>query len=165
LIEGDIIVMATGFQRPSLTFMPEEAFETDYCPPNWYLQVFPPAFPSVCATNSTYVNAIATAGNYHIGIYTRLLLMFLIDPLSRPQKFWMERWIDMTRVLKRFAPTGAFDFFTYAELMYWFVFVVLINPFRWKWAAFVFCGIGRAVPEEIVTKENVVRRFFGRKEA
>ncbi|EEP78134.1 conserved hypothetical protein [Uncinocarpus reesii 1704] len=157
-VEGDIIIMATGFSRPSLSFLPSEAFEPPYGPPNWYLQVFPPAFPSVCANNSTYVNAIATAGNYHIGIYTRLLLMFLVDPLSRPGEFWMKRWIDMTRLLKRFAPTGAFDFFTYSELMYWFVFVVLINPFRWKWALFVFMGIGQALPMTVVQKEDELRQ-------
>ncbi|KAL1954743.1 hypothetical protein VTO42DRAFT_743 [Malbranchea cinnamomea] len=157
-VQGDMIIMATGFVRPSLSFLPDEVFQSPYDPPNWYLQVFPPKYPSICANNSTYVNAIGTVGNYHIGIYTRLLLMFLIDPLSRPREFWMKRWIDMTRALKWFAPTGAFDFFTYAELMYWFVFVVLINPFRWKWAAFVFSGIGKAVPQAVVDKEEVVRR-------
>lgn len=157
-IQGDIIIMATGFIRPSLSFLPGDAFTPPYGPPNWYLQVFPPKYPSVCAINSTYINAIATAGNYHIGIYTRLLLMFLIDPLSRPTEVQMKRWIDMTRALKSFAPTGAFDFFTYSELLYWFVFVVLINPFRWKWALFVFMGIGQVVPMTVVKKENELRR-------
>lgn len=109
---------------------------------------------SICANNCTYVNAIGTVGNYHIGIYTRLLLMFLVDPLARPREAWMKRWIDMTRWIKSKAPGGgssisshpfrkegsielilvaplAFDFFTYSELIYWFVFCVAINPFRW----------------------------------
>ncbi|KMU81297.1 monooxygenase [Coccidioides immitis H538.4] len=153
-VEGDIIIMATGFTRPSLSFLPSEAFKSPYGPPNWYLQVFPPGFPSICANNSTYIHAIATAGNYHIGIYTRMLLMFLVDPLTRPTDFWMKRWIDMTRLLKNFAPTGAFDFFTYSELLYWFVFVVLVNPFRWKWAFFVFMGIGVALPMAVVKTEE-----------
>ncbi|PGH00240.1 hypothetical protein GX51_05937 [Blastomyces parvus] len=156
-VEADIIVMATGYYRPSLSFLPDEVFQPPYDPPNWYLQVFPPQYPSICATNSTYVNAIGTVGNYHIGIYTRLLLMFLVDPMSRPAEFWMKRWIDMTCLLKRFAPTGAFDFFTYAELLYWFLFVVAINPFRWKWAAFVFFGIGRGPPMTIVAGEDRLR--------
>ncbi|KAF3482604.1 flavin-containing monooxygenase [Arthroderma uncinatum] len=160
-VKGDIIIMATGFVRPSLSFLPQEAFEPPYDPPNWYLQVFPPAYPSICTNNSTFVNAIATAGNYHIGIYTRLLLMFLIDPLSRPREYWMKRWIDMTRVMKRFAPTGAFDFFTYAELLYWFVFVVAFNPFRWKWAAFVFFGLGPEFPMAVVDKEDDARELLG----
>lgn len=157
-IQGDMIIMATGFTRPSLSFLPAEAFTPPYGPPNWYLQVFPPDFPTVCAINSTYINAIATAGNYHIGIYTRLLLMFLIDPLSRPTENQMKRWIDMTVSLKSFAPTGAFDFFTYSELLYWFVFVVLINPFRWKWALFVFMGVGRGLPMAVVKKEEQLRK-------
>lgn len=40
LVEGDICVMATGYERPSLNFLPEECFEKNYEPPNWYLQVY-----------------------------------------------------------------------------------------------------------------------------
>lgn len=49
--------------------------------------------------------------------------MFLLDPLTRPSTYWMEFWVDMTRWLKARAPTGAFDFFTYSELLWWFFFV------------------------------------------
>lgn len=157
VVEGDMVIMATGYQRPSLSFLPEAVFNEPYQPPNWYLQTFPPGFPSLCANNCTYVNAIGTVGNYHIGIYTRLLLMFLVDPLSRPQEYWMKRWIDMTRFLKSKAPGGAFDFFTYAELIYWFVFCVAINPFRWKWALFVFFGVGSALPLKVVQEEDHLR--------
>ena len=73
----------------------------------------------------------------------------------------MKKWIDMTKTLKSKAPTGAFDFFTYSELLYWFVFVVAINPFRWKWALFVFFGIGRALPMKVVEKEDVLRKQLG----
>lgn len=157
LVEGDIIVVATGFKRPSLSFLPDEFFEEPYQPPNWYIQVFPPSDPTVCGINSTYVNAIGTVGNYHIGIYTRLLLIYLIDPLTRPRENWTKRWIWMTRTLKRFSPTGAFDFFTYSELIWWFCFTVAINPFRWKWALFVFFGIGAELPLKIVEKEDEIR--------
>ncbi len=118
---------------------------------------------SICANNCTYVNAIGTVGNYHIGIYTRLLLMFLVDPLARPSEYWMKKWIDMTQFMKRRAPTGAFDFFTYSELMYWFVFVVAINPFRWKWALFVLSGVGSVLPIEVVKREDAVRNGLGMK--
>lgn len=83
--------------------------------------------------------------------------MFLVDPLTTPKPYWMKRWIDMTKTLKSLAPTKAFDFFTYAELLYWFTFVILINPFRWKWALFVFCGIGRDLPMSIVQQEDRFR--------
>lgn len=161
VIEGDMVIMATGFQRPSLAFLPDEVFQEPYQPPAWYLQCFPPAYPSICANNCTYVNGIGAVGNYHIGIYTRLLLMFLVDPLARPHEYWMKRWINMTKQLKRFAPTGAFDFFTYSELLYWFVFCVVINPFRWKWALFVFFGIGDALPRSVVKGEDRVRNGLG----
>jgi len=108
---------------------------------------------------------LGTVGNYHIGIYTRLLLMFLVDPLTTPRGFLMRRWIDMTSMLKSLAPTRAFDFFTYSELIYWFCFVVLINPFRWKWALFVFMGIGRNLPAKIVGEEDRLRNGLGYKES
>jgi hypothetical protein len=160
-IKADIVIMATGFHRPSLDFLPDDTFEDPYSPPNWYLQTFPPSHPSVCCNNCTYVNAIGAVGNWHIGIYTRILLMFLSDPLTRPRPFWMERWIDMTRFLKRFSPTGAFDFFTYLELVWWFVFCIAINPFRWKWAAFVFFGVGTRLPRRVVEAEDSLRRSLG----
>ena len=75
----------------------------------------------------------------------------------------MKRWIDMTKTLKSFAPTGAFDFFTYSELMYWFAFCVVINPFRWKWALFVFFGIGEALPLSVVKGEDGLRNGLGMK--
>jgi len=101
--------------------------------------------------------------------------MFLIDPLTRPSTYWMEFWIDMTRWLKSKSPTAAFDFFTYSELIWWFTFVsvagsyllwsrfltteqcVTINPFRWKWALFVFLGVGINFPQYVVEKEDQIR--------
>jgi hypothetical protein len=163
IIKADIVVMATGFDRPSLDFLPEENFEEPYSPPNWYLQTFPPKHPSICCNNCTYINAIGSVGNWHIGIYTRILICFMLDDLARPSPFWMERWIDMTRLFKRFSPTGAFDFFTYLELVWWFTFCIAINPFRWKWAPFVFFGIGGNLPKLIVDAEDEVRNGLGYK--
>ncbi|KAI9727340.1 MAG: hypothetical protein M1828_006960 [Chrysothrix sp. TS-e1954] len=159
LVPADIIIMATGFTRPSLQFLPETNFEGPYSPPNWYLQVFPPEDSTICANNCTYVNAIGTVGNYHIGIYTRFLLMFLVDPLARPSSKRMKMWIDMTRWVKQSAPGGSFEFFTYGELLYWFLFVIVINPFRWKWALFVLFGVGSALPLAVVREED---RFRGK---
>ncbi|KAI1185541.1 hypothetical protein F5B17DRAFT_28402 [Nemania serpens] len=163
-ISGDLLVMATGYKRPVLDFLPEDSFQEPYGPPNWYLQTFPPQHPSISCINCTYISAIGTVGNWHVGIYTRILLMFLIDPLTRPSTFWMERWIDMTRVLKGLAPTGAFDFFTYLELIWWFAFCVAFNPFRWKWALFVFFGLGVVLPKRIVAQEERIRNGMGMKQ-
>jgi hypothetical protein len=161
VVDADIVIMATGYQRPSLNFLPDEVFAEPYDPPNWYLQVFPPQYPEICANNCTYVNAIGTVGNYHIGIYTRFLLMYLVDPLARPRTWWMKRWIDMTRFVKARAPGGAFEFFTYSELLYWFCFTIVINPFRWKWAAFVLLGIGAGLPLSVVRQEDKARNGVG----
>lgn len=87
--------------------------------------------------------------------------MFLVDPLTRPGAVWMRRWIDMTRALKTTAPTGAFDFFTYLELVWWFVFCVAVNPFRWKWVFFVFFGLGFALPRRVVAREDRIRNGLG----
>lgn len=105
----------------------------------------------------TLLFLVGAVGNYHIGIYTRFLLMFLVDPLARPTEGLMKTWIDFTRWVKQRAPTAAFDFFTYSELMYWFVFVILINPFRWKWGLFILCGVGAALPRTIVRQEDKLR--------
>ncbi|KAG7099780.1 hypothetical protein E1B28_001592 [Marasmius oreades] len=163
-VEADMIIMATGYKRPKLDFLPSNCFDEPYDPPNWYLQTFPPPYPSISCINSTYVNAIGTVGSYHIGIYTRILLMFLVDPLTCPQEWLMKRWIDMTRFFKSRSPTPAFDFFTYTELLWWYFFCVAINPFRWKWALFVFFGIGVGMPLSIVHREDRVREFMERNE-
>ncbi|EHA57838.1 hypothetical protein MGG_16410 [Pyricularia oryzae 70-15] len=154
VVDADIIVMATGFKRPSLAFLPDDCFNDPYGPPNWYLQTFPPTHPSISAINCTYISAIGTVGNWHIGIYTRILLMFLTDPLTRPAPWWMRRWIDMTKLLKATSPVGAFDFFTYLELLWWFLFCICFNPFRWKWALFVFLGLGLGLPKETTELET-----------
>lgn len=70
----------------------------------------------------------------------------------------------MTRVLKGLAPTGAFDFFTYLELLWWFPFCVAFNPFRWKWAFFVFFGLGIVLPKRIAEEEGRVRNGMGMKQ-
>ena len=161
-ITAPLTFLATGYQRPSLSFLPASCFPSPaYSPPNWYLQVFPPSDPSICATNCTYINAIGSVGNWHVGIYTRFLLMFLVDPLARPSERRMRIWVDFARWMKRRAPGGALDFFTYAELVGWFVGVILVNPFRWKWAVFVLMGVGGAVPREVVRQEDRVRRDWG----
>ena len=142
VIEGDVVIMATGYQRPNFRFLPLECFQEPYAPPNWYLQNFPPKHFGICAINSTYVEGIASIGNYHIGIYTRILIMFLLDSRTRPRERYAKLWIDAIRWLKSSrGGVGAFDFVTFGELHVWFFFCIAINPYRWKWLLFVFFGI------------------------
>lgn len=139
-VPGDIVICATGFTRPSLRFLPQSVFEDPYAPPAWYLQSFPPGCTSLAAINCTYINAIGTVGNIHIGLYARLLLTFLRDPSTRPSESAMKRWITVTRWLKARSPTGAFEFFTYSELLLWFIECCLLNPYRWRWIPFILLG-------------------------
>ncbi|KAF2453806.1 dimethylaniline monooxygenase (N-oxide forming) [Lineolata rhizophorae] len=142
IVEADIVIYATGFRRPDLHFLPDDVFSPPYQPPAWYLQTFPPQYPTLCALNSNFVNAIGTVGHVHIGIYTRLLLMFLLDRSTIPSQKSVKRWIDTTRWMKKRAPTRAFDFFTYGEMFLWFAECILMSPRRWKWVPFVFLGWG-----------------------
>lgn len=50
----------------------------------------------------------------------------------------------------------------YLELVWWFTFSVAFNPFRWKWALFVFFGLGLALPVNLVHVEDQVRNGLGR---
>jgi hypothetical protein len=71
-VEADVIVFATGYQWPSLGFLPDDAFEEPYAPSNWYLQTFPPSHVGRgvrLQLNCTYVNAIGTMGHFHIGVH------------------------------------------------------------------------------------------------
>lgn len=55
---GDVVIMATGYTRPTLDFLPPECFQKPYMPPNWYLQTFPPQHMSICCNNCTYVSLV-----------------------------------------------------------------------------------------------------------
>ncbi|KAJ9262879.1 hypothetical protein DTO021C3_2993 [Paecilomyces variotii] len=154
-VKGDICIMATGFHRPSLGFLPGDAFKEPYKPPNWFLQTFPVGHTDICANNCTYINGIGTVGNIHIGLYTRLLLMFLVDPKTRPSTPWMRIWVDWTRMCKRAAPGGALEFFTYSELIWWIIFNIFSNPWRWRWVFFVLWGWG-SIPANNAGRENLI---------
>jgi hypothetical protein len=57
-LQGEVVVLATGFKRPSLDFLPDDLFPEGYDRPNLYLQNFSTEDWSVLCTNSAYVNAI-----------------------------------------------------------------------------------------------------------
>lgn len=87
-------------------------------------------------------HAIATYRlvNSHIGIYTRILLTFLLDPTTRPTAKDMKLWVDVIRFIKRGAQGGALGFFTYMELMIWIVTFHILRPDRWRWSSFILFG-------------------------
>ncbi|TFY62202.1 hypothetical protein EVG20_g6788 [Dentipellis fragilis] len=141
-IRGDVVVLATGFQQPSVDFLPKDLFPEGYERPNLYLQNFATEDWSVLLTNSAYVNAIGTVGHFHIGIYTRILLVLLLDENARPEPKDMKLWVDAVRFLKRGARGGALGFFTYMELTIWFILFHVFRPDRLRWIFFVMQGWG-----------------------
>jgi len=59
-INAEVIVLATGFERPKVDFLPEGLFPEGYAPPDLYLQNFSTEDWSVLLTNSAYRNAMGT---------------------------------------------------------------------------------------------------------
>ncbi|EIN10544.1 FAD/NAD(P)-binding domain-containing protein [Punctularia strigosozonata HHB-11173 SS5] len=142
VIDADLVVLATGFKKPDVDFLPSDLFPEGYERPNLYLQNFSTEDWSVLMTNSSYVNAIGTVGHFHIGIYTRILLTLLMDKDARPTPKDMKLWVDVIRFVKRGAAGGALSFFTYMELTIWLVLFHLFRPDRLKWMFFILNGWG-----------------------
>lgn len=139
---ADVIVLAAGFERPSFDFLPEDLFPDKYQAPNMYLQVFPVVDWSVLCTNSTFHNAVGTVGHIHIGIYARILSLFLLDKATRPKPRDMRLWVDCIHFIKEHAPGGQLDFFTYMELCLWFMSFLCFRPLRLKYCFFVLFSYG-----------------------
>ncbi|EKM51088.1 uncharacterized protein PHACADRAFT_212988 [Phanerochaete carnosa HHB-10118-sp] len=139
---ADVVVLATGFKQPDMEFLPKELFPEGYDRPNLYLQNFPTEDWSVLLTNSAYINAIGTVGHFHIGIYARILMTFLMDPGARPTPHDMKLWVDAVGFVKRGAKKGALGFFTYMELTIWLLLFHVFRPDRLRWMFFILNGWG-----------------------
>ncbi|KAK0551560.1 hypothetical protein OC845_002140 [Tilletia horrida] len=140
--DADVIVVATGFARPTLDFLPKDLFPEDYSPPSCYLQVFPVQDPSILLTNATYQNAIGTVGNWHIGIYARIAMVLLMDERCRPTPRNMRLWTDLVRFVKESSPAPGLTFFTYTELVIWLVGFIFVVPRRTRYFFFILFGYG-----------------------
>ncbi|GAA5982633.1 hypothetical protein JCM5350_002128 [Sporobolomyces pararoseus] len=149
LESADVIIIATGYKRPDLDFLPEDLFpsdkDRDYHRPSLYLQNFTVEDWSVLCTNASYMDGLGTVGNWHIGIYSRILQTFLLDPSTRPIPAAMKTWVDVINWVKKLA-WGENDpglaFFSYMELCIWIVTFHLFNPRRLPWLPFVLFGFG-----------------------
>jgi hypothetical protein len=62
-LKGDVVVLATGFKRPSLDFLPQDLFPEEFQRPNLYLQNFAVKDWTVLCTNSSYMSGIGTVGH------------------------------------------------------------------------------------------------------
>lgn len=141
-LDADVIVIATGFEKPSLDFLPQDLFPEDYVRPNMYLQNFPVNDCSVLCTNAAFKDALGTVGNWHTGIYARILMVFLMDPSCRPIPRDARLWVDLIRFTKENSPVDGLDFFTYMELCIWVSTFLLFRVSRLRYAFFVLFGLG-----------------------
>ncbi|GAA5867705.1 hypothetical protein JCM3774_003384 [Rhodotorula dairenensis] len=149
MLSADVIIIATGYKRPTIEFLPKDLFpkdkDHDYSPPSLYLQNFSVEDWSILMTNASYQDAIGTVGNWHIGIYARVLMVFLLDESTRPIPFAMKTWCDAINWVKKAAwgeGTSGLAFFSYSELVIWVLLFHILNPRRLPWLPFILFGWG-----------------------
>lgn len=135
ILKADVIIDATGYDRPEYEFLPVlKLFPSkDYSPPHIFMQTFSVSDPTCVMTNAAYFDGIGAVGHYHIGISTRLLMMFLLQPETAPKAKEMINWVDQNRGL---------ECFTYLELIWWFLSFHLTNVMRLRWTVFNLFGFG-----------------------
>ncbi|GAA5951829.1 hypothetical protein JCM21900_004158 [Sporobolomyces salmonicolor] len=152
---ADVIILSTGYDRPTVDYLPKDLFpsdeDRDYHRPSLYLQNFTVEDCSVLLTNASYQNGLGTVvfdvkfGFRHIGILTRILLVFLLDETTRPVPAAMKTWVDVINWVKMLAwgeNVSGLVFFTYAEMCIWIVLFHLFNPRRLPWLPFILFGFG-----------------------
>jgi len=151
-VPAHVIVEATGYKRPYLGFLPTQQLfsgakaPNQYTPPNLFLQHFVTNDWSCLMTNAGYYEGLGTVGFIHIGIFARMMMMFLLDDATAPSTAEMHRWVDRILQVK-----GCLTFYTYAELSIWLSSFMLSNPRRWSWIAFVGMGAGGLGAHKIKT--------------
>ncbi len=142
--KAEVCILATGYSRPSLQFLPQEYLRDPYGPPNYFLQVFPPDDPTICALNSTWVRGHGSVAGFHIAIYTRLLIVFVVDPRTRLEPREMKNWVDNINSTNSCPEQTNLCFVTTAQLLFWFYMTVVSHPRMWSWSLFILFGIGTA---------------------
>ncbi|KNC96366.1 uncharacterized protein SPPG_08266 [Spizellomyces punctatus DAOM BR117] len=163
-VEADTVFFATGFKHPDSGFVDDEIWKGpqggEFRPPNLFCVAFPPKYPTMLFLNDAYVDAVATAGHIHIGVLTRLLLTFLLDPATRPTPMEAATWVTKRKAkssvdaksrkwvgeegvksrlwggYNRWEETGL-AFYSYGELLYWVASTVFSRTSRWKYAMYI----------------------------
>lgn len=152
---GELTVLATGYRRPSLDFLPKSKAGSKYQSPNWYLQCFPTDDATICATNCTYREGIASVGGCQIGIYTRFLMVFLLDPRTKPSPGLMKAWVEVVQLLKKPSAGGPLNFVTSMEIFFWFFMLIAVQPALWQWAHFIIMGVDPITPTSTPTPTSM----------
>jgi hypothetical protein len=151
-LQADTIILAAGFKRSNLNILPRSFNKDPFAPPFWYLQTFPLYTTprngrlQVAAINCNYLNPLGKSGLWHVGLYTRMLLMFVVDAKTRPPLAWLKQSVKLSSILRRQLPGAAFDYCSYIDLFTCGFIWLLINPIRWKWLLFLLFGAGCVLP-------------------
>ncbi|TLD19846.1 hypothetical protein PspLS_09458 [Pyricularia sp. CBS 133598] len=154
-VPADVVIMASGYDRPKTNFLPAEYREWPYELGYWFGQVFAPWDMSICALNFTYRHGLGHSGAWHTGFFLRILLMFISLPDARPSKSMLTCWQLRSRVLRSLLPTQFKDYVGYLEIFSWFMWYILIRPCRWGWV-FVLFGINSFLINLCVPKKDVL---------
>lgn len=67
----------------------------------------------------------------------------------------MQRWVRWVGWVKGRAPGKAFQYFTYGELILWFVEAIVWRQSMWQWGWFVATSLGQAGPRGVHPKATV----------
>ncbi|KAF9005203.1 hypothetical protein BDQ17DRAFT_1399400 [Cyathus striatus] len=126
LVNADVIVLATGFEKPDIDFLPKDLFPDGYQTRLVSAKLLHEDW-SILMTNS---------------VNTRILLTLLMDSSARPSPKDMKLWVDVLRFIKRGATRGALGFFTYMELTIWLLGFHILRPDRLRWLFFIMNGWG-----------------------
>lgn len=74
-------------------------------------------------------------GGGQIGLLTRLLLVFLIDPATQPTRQSMESWVDFMLKWNR-----GLAFITHIEMYLWLTVAIACDWRLWQWGLFIMVG-------------------------
>lgn len=115
-IRADAIIYATGFKKPGFDFLPSGLLDKPFAPPSLYMTFICARDCSLVLTNATYKDAIGSVSNYHIGLFSRVALLFNDRPDLAPTPEEMQHWVRFYQKRKE-----GLRFLTYGELLSWFV--------------------------------------------
>lgn len=150
-LKADVLINATGFNKPAWNkFLPtDELFPKKECsPPNLYLINFSAVDPTFLMANAAYVQGTAPIGNVQIGILTRMLMMFLVQPETAPQASEMEEWLKEHPNLR---------FFTLFDILIYLVNFQFTTITRLRWAIFNVFGWGSVSPFDSQGPDNLTK--------
>ncbi|AKF86273.1 hypothetical protein MFUL124B02_24225 [Myxococcus fulvus 124B02] len=136
-LDADLVVLATGFHPPPFDFLMGVRRDTA----GLFLRGWIPGHPTLLFNNCGHERGFGTAGGLHLAIFTKLLLMFLESPETRPSREEMEQWVRLQGEDQRLS------YAIYGEVLAQLA-TFLLHPRRWRHA-------------EQVLREDVVGTLSG----